>query len=418
MLDEAYVEFVDAPGFQDALALPRQYPNVVVLRTFSKIYGLAGLRLGYGLARPEVVEYVDRVRPPFNVSLVAQAAGVAALGDARARGEEPRARPRGAALPRGGARGARRDGGPVAGQLRPRRLPRPAGKDLFEALLREGRRRAAGGAATASRARCGSRSGSTRENERLPRGAREGPRPRDRRAAVHRRDRRPRRRGQVHRLAARRLPARLRAWWTPARSTGRSRSRRLARGIALDDDAALAALLPAARDPLRAVAPGGGQRVLLGEDDVSAEIRTPPMSLGASKVSARPVVRAGLLDLQRRLALRAGEPRRGARGARHRHGGLPRRRREVLPHRLGRGARAAAATPSSARRATRRRYERGARRPAAARQGRLRARGRAAPAGRGRARRRHERRAARGRGRDGSSAEVEARLARGAERTL
>src|SRR5574342_399673 len=81
VLDEAYLEFVDAPGYQDALALRRKYQNLVVLRTFSKIYGLAGLRLGYGLARPEVVEYVDRVRPPFNVNHVAQAAGVAALGD-------------------------------------------------------------------------------------------------------------------------------------------------------------------------------------------------------------------------------------------------------------------------------------------------------------------------------------------------
>jgi histidinol-phosphate aminotransferase len=81
VLDEAYVEFVDAPGFQDSLALRKKYPNLVVLRTFSKIYGLAGFRLGYGVARPELVEYIDRVRAPFNVNLVAQAAGVAALGD-------------------------------------------------------------------------------------------------------------------------------------------------------------------------------------------------------------------------------------------------------------------------------------------------------------------------------------------------
>jgi cytidylate kinase len=78
-------------------------------------------------------------------------------------------------------------------------------------------------------------------------------------------------------------------------------------GVALDDDGRLGALLPGvavrfAPPP----APGAGQRVLLGDEDVSAEIRTPPMSLGASKVSARPVVRAGLLALQRRLALDAG----------------------------------------------------------------------------------------------------------------
>jgi histidinol-phosphate aminotransferase len=81
VLDEAYVEFVEVAGFPDALALRRKYPNLVVLRTFSKIHGLAGLRLGYGVARAEVVEYIDRVRPPFNVNAVAQAAGVAALDD-------------------------------------------------------------------------------------------------------------------------------------------------------------------------------------------------------------------------------------------------------------------------------------------------------------------------------------------------
>ncbi len=81
VLDEAYVEFVEAAGFQDALALRRRYPNLVVLRTFSKIYGLAGLRLGYAFARPELVAFLDRVRAPFNVNGVAQAAGAAALED-------------------------------------------------------------------------------------------------------------------------------------------------------------------------------------------------------------------------------------------------------------------------------------------------------------------------------------------------
>ncbi|MBI5070706.1 MAG: (d)CMP kinase [Deltaproteobacteria bacterium] len=72
-------------------------------------------------------------------------------------------------------------------------------------------------------------------------------------------------------------------------------------GIAFDDDARLGALLPRLTirfEPL----PSGGQRVLLSGEDVSSAIRTPPMSLGASAVSARPVVRAGLLELQRRLA--------------------------------------------------------------------------------------------------------------------
>ncbi len=76
------------------------------------------------------------------------------------------------------------------------------------------------------------------------------------------------------------------------------------RGVALDDDARLAALLPAIEIRFApSAAPGTPQRVLLGGEDVSTEIRTPAMSLGASRVSGRPVVRAGLLDLQRRLAL-------------------------------------------------------------------------------------------------------------------
>jgi histidinol-phosphate aminotransferase len=81
VLDEAYVEYVEERDFPDGLALRRRHPNLVLVRTFSKIYGMAGFRLGYGIARPEIVSWVDRVREPFNVNLVAQAAGIAALGD-------------------------------------------------------------------------------------------------------------------------------------------------------------------------------------------------------------------------------------------------------------------------------------------------------------------------------------------------
>jgi cytidylate kinase len=79
------------------------------------------------------------------------------------------------------------------------------------------------------------------------------------------------------------------------------------RGVALDDDGGLAGVLPAVDIRFAPPAvPGHAQRVLLGDEDVSVLIRTPAMSLGASQVSARPVVRAGLLELQRRLALAAG----------------------------------------------------------------------------------------------------------------
>ncbi len=81
VLDEAYVEFVTARDFPDGLEIRKRFPNVVTCRTFSKVHGLAGLRLGYLVGNPELVGFLDRVRAPFNTSLVAQAAGVGALSD-------------------------------------------------------------------------------------------------------------------------------------------------------------------------------------------------------------------------------------------------------------------------------------------------------------------------------------------------
>jgi histidinol-phosphate aminotransferase len=80
--DEAYVDFVEAEDFPKMLThVKAGRPNVVVLRTFSKAYGLAGLRIGYGAASKEMVDYLHKVRQPFNVNSVAQAAVVAALDD-------------------------------------------------------------------------------------------------------------------------------------------------------------------------------------------------------------------------------------------------------------------------------------------------------------------------------------------------
>ena len=81
VLDEAYVEYVEAPDFPNGIELLAAYPNLIVTRTFSKVHGLAALRLGYAVSSPAIADLLNRVRQPFNTSVLAQAAAIAALGD-------------------------------------------------------------------------------------------------------------------------------------------------------------------------------------------------------------------------------------------------------------------------------------------------------------------------------------------------
>ncbi len=81
VLDEAYYEYMDSAYQADTLSWARERNNLVVLRTFSKAYALAGLRVGYGVAPVSVGQALERVRDPFNVNVLAQAAALAALGD-------------------------------------------------------------------------------------------------------------------------------------------------------------------------------------------------------------------------------------------------------------------------------------------------------------------------------------------------
>lgn len=81
VIDEAYVEFADAADYASALGLRRLHERTIVLRTFSKAYGLAAFRIGYGIAPSALVGYLERVRAPFNVSAIALAAAEAALAD-------------------------------------------------------------------------------------------------------------------------------------------------------------------------------------------------------------------------------------------------------------------------------------------------------------------------------------------------
>jgi histidinol-phosphate aminotransferase len=80
-LDEAYIEFVPGSGEGPREGWLDAHPRLCVLRTFSKLYGLAGLRIGYGFASGEMIDYMNRVRQPFNVNSLAQAAALAALDD-------------------------------------------------------------------------------------------------------------------------------------------------------------------------------------------------------------------------------------------------------------------------------------------------------------------------------------------------
>lgn len=82
VLDEAYVEFVSEAEEASGMDLLEAHPLLVVLRTFSKLYGLAGLRIGYGFSSEEVIDYLNRVRQPFNANTLAQVAATAALDDA------------------------------------------------------------------------------------------------------------------------------------------------------------------------------------------------------------------------------------------------------------------------------------------------------------------------------------------------
>ncbi len=80
-VDEAYVDFARRRDFPDALAWVGRRPGTIVMRTFSKIFGLAGLRIGYGVADPELAGYLQRARHPFNVNRLAEVAAAAALAD-------------------------------------------------------------------------------------------------------------------------------------------------------------------------------------------------------------------------------------------------------------------------------------------------------------------------------------------------
>ncbi|MDA8434200.1 MAG: histidinol-phosphate transaminase, partial [Nitrospiraceae bacterium] len=81
VVDEAYFEYVSDPGYADSMKYLHQKKDLLILRTFSKIYGLAGLRIGYGIAKKELLSDMNRLREPFNTNSIGQKAAIAALSD-------------------------------------------------------------------------------------------------------------------------------------------------------------------------------------------------------------------------------------------------------------------------------------------------------------------------------------------------
>jgi histidinol-phosphate aminotransferase len=81
VIDEAYYEYSSHHGFKNAVNLLAKYSNIVVTRSFSKIYALAGIRVGYGLASKDIISEFDKIRQPFNVNYIAQKMAIASLGD-------------------------------------------------------------------------------------------------------------------------------------------------------------------------------------------------------------------------------------------------------------------------------------------------------------------------------------------------
>ena len=139
VLDEAYVEYMDSARRVPSLQWLEEFPNLILTRTFSKAYGLAGLRVGYAACRPEVADLLNRVRQPFNVNSLALAAATAALDDAEFLDRTKRLNDDGMAQFTEGFRGLGLEWIPSAGNFVAVRVA-PGGDagPVFQALLRKG----------------------------------------------------------------------------------------------------------------------------------------------------------------------------------------------------------------------------------------------------------------------------------------
>jgi len=137
VVDEAYFEYVAEPAYPDASLWLGEFPNLIVTRTFSKAYGLAALRVGYGLSHPDVAAFLNRVRQPFNVNSLALAAARAALDDDRHLREVVRCNREGMTMLEAGLRDLGLEWIPSVGNFLCVDLGRPAG-EVDARLLRRG----------------------------------------------------------------------------------------------------------------------------------------------------------------------------------------------------------------------------------------------------------------------------------------
>jgi histidinol-phosphate aminotransferase len=137
VLDEAYFEFGADKGGIDSLDWLKTNPNLIITRTFSKAYGLAGLRIGYGLSSPEIADILNRVRQPFNNNALALAAAEAALADGDYLQQTIAANAQGMSNLTAGFKALGLEWIPSAGNFVSVDLKRP-GQPIYEALLRKG----------------------------------------------------------------------------------------------------------------------------------------------------------------------------------------------------------------------------------------------------------------------------------------
>lgn len=307
VLDEAYAEYVVDPAYPNGMAWVQRRPRTVVLRTFSKIYGLASLRIGYAVADPEIALVLDRLRDPFNTSAAAQVAALAALDDA-AHVDAARAH-NAAELPRL-ARGLTEHGFSVTPSVGNFLLAEVQGDlpevpALNDALLRRGvivRPVANYGLTRHVRVTVGKAA----ENQRLLAAID------DLLAQRRRRLTKPlivaldgpagAGKSTVAKLVAERSGLALVDTGAIYRSVGLLALRR---GVSVDDGDKLGVIAAELSVSLRFQWQGGQNRVFLGDEDVSQAIRTPEASAASSAVSRHPQVRGALLELQRQLGRRA-----------------------------------------------------------------------------------------------------------------